>query len=76
LVFVGDLIHLAVQLVEPDWGPTVDEDPSQAALARRSVLGEAADSGAIVVPGHFPGARAFRPRREADHFAVGEWVEL
>jgi glyoxylase-like metal-dependent hydrolase (beta-lactamase superfamily II) len=75
-VFVGDLVHHAIQLVELDWVPIVDEDPTRAAAARRAVLGWAADEGAIVVPGHFPSPRAFRPRRDGDRFAIAEWVPL
>ena len=51
VVFVGDLIHHAVQLRHPDWRAIVDEDGSAAHAARVRVLGWAADNNAVVVPG-------------------------
>jgi glyoxylase-like metal-dependent hydrolase (beta-lactamase superfamily II) len=75
-VFVGDLIHHAVQLRRPDWKAVVDEDGPGAHAARVSVLGWAADHHAVVVPGHFPGPHALRVKRDGEVFALDEWVPL
>jgi glyoxylase-like metal-dependent hydrolase (beta-lactamase superfamily II) len=75
-VFVGDLVHHAIQLPHPEWGPIVDEDTARGSRAREEVLGWAADRGAIVIPGHFPGSHALRVRRVGDVFGLAEWVAL
>jgi glyoxylase-like metal-dependent hydrolase (beta-lactamase superfamily II) len=75
-VFVGDLVHHAVQLRHPEWKAIVDEDAPKAHAARLNVLGWAADNHAVVVPGHFPGTHALRVKRDGDVFALDEWVPL
>jgi glyoxylase-like metal-dependent hydrolase (beta-lactamase superfamily II) len=75
-VFVGDLIHHAVQLRHPEWKAVVDEDGPRAHAARVSVLGWAADNHAVVVPGHFPGPHALRVKRDGQAFSLDEWVPL
>ncbi|MEU7637113.1 MBL fold metallo-hydrolase [Streptomyces sp. NPDC039016] len=73
-VFTGDLLHSPLQIAEPDDCPGFDEDEPRARNSRRRVLGEAADSGALLLPAHFPGPGAAEVRRVGDRFAVKEWA--
>ncbi|MYW90755.1 MBL fold metallo-hydrolase [Amycolatopsis rubida] len=73
-VFVGDLVHSPVQILEPRYSSCFCEDPEQAAVTRRSVLERAADTGELVVPAHFAGASAAEIRRDGSHFAVSRWT--
>ncbi|MEV5752068.1 MBL fold metallo-hydrolase [Actinoallomurus sp. NPDC052308] len=73
-VFVGDLVHSPVQILEPDYGSCFCEDPAQAAVTRRRVLERAADTGKLVVPAHFAGAGAAEVRRDGSRFAIKRWA--
>ncbi|MCT2586493.1 MBL fold metallo-hydrolase [Actinophytocola gossypii] len=73
-VFVGDLLHSPVQILEPRYNSCFCEDPRQAAATRREVLERAADIGELVVPAHFGGAGAAEIRRDGSRLAVGRWV--
>ncbi|TDP89977.1 MBL fold metallo-hydrolase [Labedaea rhizosphaerae] len=55
-VFVGDLLHSPVQLLEPAHNSCFDEDPAGAARSRKTVLARAADENRLVFPAHFGGA--------------------
>ncbi len=55
---VGDLMHHALQVREPDWSASVDWDPAQSAQSRRRFFGEVADTGAVILPVHFPSPTA------------------
>ncbi len=59
-VFTGDLMHHALQCIEPDWSTCFCADPAMAARSRRGVLEDVADTDTIVVPTHFPGPTAGR----------------
>lgn len=72
-LFVGDLFHTPLQVVEPHWASCYDEHPALANASRRRVLGHAADTGALVLPAHLPGARALQVGRGADGFVVRRW---
>ena len=54
-VFVGDLLHVPLQVVRPQDSCAFDLDPEQARRSRRSVLQRAARSGELVLPAHFAG---------------------
>lgn len=69
-VFVGDLLHSPVQILEPEHSSCFCEDPVQAAATRLSVLERAADRGELVVPAHFAGPGAVEVRRDGTKFAV------
>lgn len=73
-VFVGDLLHSPLQIVEPDLSPCFDEDEKQAAATRRRVLAWTADNTALMLPAHFPGAGAAEVRRDGGTFAIKQWV--
>ena len=53
-IFTGDMMHHAVQCLEPDWSTRFCTDPAQSAGTRRAVLDQCADSDIQVLPAHFP----------------------
>ncbi len=57
-IFTGDMMHHALQCVEPDWSTCFCPDPARAAESRRRILKSVADSNTIVIPAHFPGQTA------------------
>ncbi|MDI5966457.1 MBL fold metallo-hydrolase [Streptantibioticus silvisoli] len=73
-VFVGDILHSPVQILRPDCNSCFCDNPAQAAATRRSVLGQAADSNALVVPAHFPGHGATEVRRSGEDFVLNGWA--
>lgn len=73
-VFVGDMMHTALQIVEPDTNSCYCEDPAQARETRRRVLGQAADTHTLVIPAHFGGHGATEVMRDGDRFAVKAWA--
>ncbi|MFC7928987.1 MBL fold metallo-hydrolase [Streptomyces cinereoruber] len=74
-VFVGDLVHSPVQLLDPSHGSCFCMDPAGAEASRRRILERAADRRELVVPAHFGGAGAAEVRREGGGFALKNWAE-
>ncbi|MFJ2771059.1 MBL fold metallo-hydrolase [Streptomyces sp. NPDC087300] len=73
-VFVGDMLHNPVQIVEPDANSCFCEDPARARATRRTVLGQAADDNALVIPAHLGGHGAAEVVREGNAFAIKGWA--
>jgi glyoxylase-like metal-dependent hydrolase (beta-lactamase superfamily II) len=73
-VFVGDLLHTPVQVLDPDQSSCFCHDPAAAARSRRRVLAWAADHTALVVPAHFGGGRAVEVAREGSRFTLRRWA--
>ncbi|WP_413098679.1 MBL fold metallo-hydrolase [Streptomyces sp. Inha503] len=73
-VFVGDMLHNPVQILEPHANSCFCEDPAGARATRRKVLGWAADNNALVIPAHFGGHGAAEVVREGGTFAVKGWA--
>ncbi|UOZ02832.1 MBL fold metallo-hydrolase [Amycolatopsis sp. WQ 127309] len=73
-LFVGDLLHTALQLVEPDTNSCFCEDPAQARATRRRLLGRAADTNALVLPAHLGGHGGAEVVRDGDRFAIKDWA--
>ncbi|MFE2061594.1 MBL fold metallo-hydrolase [Streptomyces sp. NPDC059467] len=73
-VFVGDLLHSPVQILQPCCNSSACLDPEQAVASRRRILGRAADERELLVPAHFGGAGALEVRRDGDGFALGPWA--
>ncbi|MFE2308053.1 MBL fold metallo-hydrolase [Streptomyces sp. NPDC059411] len=72
-VFVGDLLHSPVQILDPACNSCFCLDPRAAASSRRRILERAADERELVVPAHFGGTGAVEVRRNADGFAPVPW---
>lgn len=73
-VFVGDMLHNPVQILEPDANSCFCEDPAGARATRREVLGWAADNNALVIPAHLGGHGATEVTRDGDKFAITGWA--
>ncbi|CAM5336654.1 MBL fold metallo-hydrolase OS=Streptomyces alboniger OX=132473 GN=CP975_15475 PE=3 SV=1 [Streptomyces alboniger] len=73
-VFVGDMLHTPVQILDPDLNSCFCEDPAGARATRRKVLGWAADNNALVIPAHLGGHGAAEVAREGDKFAIKGWA--
>ncbi|MEV0698324.1 MBL fold metallo-hydrolase [Saccharopolyspora sp. NPDC050389] len=73
-LFVGDLLHTALQFVEPDTNSCFCENPAQARATRRRLLGWAADANALVLPAHLGGHGGAEVVREGDRFAIKDWA--
>ncbi|OPC81766.1 hypothetical protein B4N89_13190 [Embleya scabrispora] len=73
-VFVGDLLHGPIQILEPHVSSCFCHDPAASARSRHRVLAWAADHAALVVPAHFGGSRAVEVAREGSRFTVRRWA--
>lgn len=67
-IVTGDLMHHAIQCLEPDWSATVDWDPKQSADSRRKFFASVVETGTLLLPVHFPAPTAGRIVRERDRF--------
>ncbi|WP_433190173.1 MBL fold metallo-hydrolase [Actinoallomurus sp. CA-150999] len=73
-VFVGDILHSPVQIIEPDTNSCFCEDPEGARATRRKILGWAADTNALVIPAHLGGHGAAEVVRDGSKFAIKDWA--
>jgi glyoxylase-like metal-dependent hydrolase (beta-lactamase superfamily II) len=73
-LFVGDILHNPVQVVSPDVNSCFCEDAAGARASRRRILGEAADRGLLVFPGHFGGHSACHVEHAEDGYAISDWA--
>jgi glyoxylase-like metal-dependent hydrolase (beta-lactamase superfamily II) len=73
-LFVGDLLHSPLQIVEPDTNSCFCEDPAEASATRRRLLGRAADTTALVFPAHLGGHGGAEVVRDGNRFAIKEWA--
>ena len=73
-LFTGDMMHHAVQCLEPDWSTRFCFDAALSAKTRWSVLSECADTDILVLPTHFPTPTAGRIATGGEAFRF-EFVE-
>ncbi|MFI6170621.1 MBL fold metallo-hydrolase [Nocardia sp. NPDC051052] len=73
-LFVGDLMHTPMQIVEPEINSCFCEDPAQARATRHKLLGHAAENKALVFPAHFGGQGAAQVERTGSKFSIKEWA--
>ncbi|MGW4744217.1 MBL fold metallo-hydrolase [Streptomyces sp. NPDC004288] len=73
-VFVGDLLHSPLQILDPGRASCFCLDAAGAAASRRRILERAADTRELVVPAHFGGAGAAEVRRDGTGFEVAAWA--
>ncbi|MFI0898124.1 MBL fold metallo-hydrolase [Streptomyces sp. NPDC020983] len=73
-VFVGDMLHSPVQVLDPDWNSCFCDDLRLAARTRRAWLSRAAELRELVVPAHWPGHGAAEVRQDGDGFAISAWA--
>ncbi|MGK9237050.1 MBL fold metallo-hydrolase [Inquilinus limosus] len=67
-LFAGDVMHHPLQVCEPGWNSRYCEFPEPARASRRWLLEQAAESGALVLAGHFAESSAGRVTRCGDRF--------
>ncbi len=63
-VFCGDVLHHPIQVANPHWSAAFCEDRVQSSRTRQEFVAATADSGAIVIPAHFPAPTAGRIRSQ------------
>lgn len=73
-LFVGDLLHTPLQVVEPDCEACLSEDADAAVRQRRRILERAADTRSLVLPAHLPGPGAVEVKRDGSTFAIAGWA--
>ena len=56
-MFLGDVVHCPIQLVEDEWGALFDVDPAKAKATRNALARELEGDGVPVAPAHVPGLR-------------------
>jgi len=72
-LFVGDIIHMPLQVVYPDVNSLVCQLPDQARATRRRVLSDCAENESLLLPAHFPSPHCGHVTRKNDsfHFHAG-----
>jgi glyoxylase-like metal-dependent hydrolase (beta-lactamase superfamily II) len=73
-LFVGDLVHTPLQIMEPDTNSCFCEDPAEARATRHKLLGRAAEGNALVFPAHLGGHGAAEVHRDGSKFAIKQWA--
>lgn len=68
-VFSADVFHHPVQILNPNWNTAFCILPDAAKATRAQLLREAADTGALVMPCHFPAPHTGYVRRSGDGFS-------
>ncbi len=67
-VFSGDVFHHPIQIYEPDWNTSFCIAPRAARQVGHALLARAAETGALVMPCHFPPPGAGYVRRDGDGY--------
>jgi glyoxylase-like metal-dependent hydrolase (beta-lactamase superfamily II) len=73
-VFVGDLLHTPLQIVEPHLSSCLDEDETASRASRHRVLDAVATNNALMLPAHFPGSGAVEVRRDGARYSFTKWA--
>jgi glyoxylase-like metal-dependent hydrolase (beta-lactamase superfamily II) len=72
-VFVGDLLHSPVQILDPTHNSCFCLDPAGAQASRRRILERAADQHELVIPAHFGGSGTMQVQHAGNGFRVSQW---
>jgi len=67
-LLAGDVLHTLLQVRYPQWSTRFCVDPDRSRRTRVAMLEEAADSGTLLVPNHFPGPSFGRIERRGGAF--------
>lgn len=54
-LLIGDIAHSPAQFADRDWYTVWDSDRAEATRARNTIADEAAATGELIIPAHFPG---------------------
>ena len=71
LVLLGDVAHHPLELTQPGWSFRFDHSKDAASRARRELVEEFSDTGALLAAGHFA---ALRPGRLATRGDALNWI--
>jgi hypothetical protein len=66
--FIGDVMHLPVQVYRPDWSSVFSASPERGRLSRLWALERAAERRTLFFSSHFPGSSAGLVERDRDRF--------
>ncbi|MEU8976365.1 hypothetical protein AB0D11_45670 [Streptomyces monashensis] len=72
-IFVGDMLHSPVQVLEPAWNSRFCDDLQLAAKTRTPSLSRAAELRELDILAHWPGHGAAEVRQDHDGFAITKW---
>ena len=75
-LFVGDVVHTPLQMIDPDHDTCLSEDQAEAARSRTRVLEQAATTNSLVIPAHLGGAGAAEVVRENGKYTIKQWGPL
>jgi glyoxylase-like metal-dependent hydrolase (beta-lactamase superfamily II) len=67
-LFCGDMMHHAIQCIEPGWSTKFCSDPAGAAATRRDFFSRFCKTDTLFLPTHFPAPTAGHVRAEGDAF--------
>nr|WSX48010.1 MBL fold metallo-hydrolase [Streptomyces sp. NBC_00974] len=73
-VFVGDLLHSPVQILDPSCNSCFCLDAERAVASRRRILERASTEKELLIPAHFGGSGAVEVRHEGGGFTLGRWA--
>jgi glyoxylase-like metal-dependent hydrolase (beta-lactamase superfamily II) len=73
-LFVGDIIHTPIQMLEPDHDTCLSEDRVEAARSRHRILEQAVTTKSLVVPAHLGGSGAAELSRENGRYSIKRWA--
>lgn len=69
-LLIGDIAHSPAQFADDDWYTVWDTDPAAATAVRNAIADEAAESGDLIIPAHFPGLRGGHIRNGPRRFVL------
>ncbi|WP_045744871.1 MBL fold metallo-hydrolase [Actinoplanes rectilineatus] len=72
-LFVGDVIHTPLQVLEPDHDTCLSEDQAEASRSRRRVLSQAAATNSLVIPAHLRGTGIMEVAGSHGNFSIKDW---
>ncbi|MCS7478719.1 MBL fold metallo-hydrolase [Umezawaea endophytica] len=75
-MFVGDVVHTPLQMIEPNHDTCLSEDQVEAARSRDRVLEQAAATNSLVVPAHLGGAAAAEVAYANGAYSIKRWGPL
>jgi glyoxylase-like metal-dependent hydrolase (beta-lactamase superfamily II) len=67
-VFIGDVLHHPLQCLRPEWSTMACTDPDASRVSRTRLVEEHADSGALILPAHFPEPTVGHIKRHASAY--------
>ena len=73
VLFVGDVVHSPLQIIEPDHDTCLSEDQVEASRSRHRILDQAVTTNSLVVPAHLGAAWAAEVTRSNGTYSIKRW---